>query len=188
MPDLTALLHFYQTIFSGRNGYVLSLLVCECLYSVSCATRKYPRIRPSWVIVLVGIAIYLTVGIRMPLLPLGALSVASTTLLIFFISVALQWAVLDITAWRALFNCTAAYLTQNLALNVYEILAYYAHTSGWGSILLEIGSKCLVYIGCYFVFAKKCQKRELNLSKVVLVQLLLTGIFISNFLFSWVRW
>lgn len=186
MPDLTALLHFFQTILSGQKGYVLSLLICEFLYSVSCAPRKYPRIRPSWVPVLAGIAVYLTVGFHMPHLPLGALSVASTTLLIFFISIVLQWAVLDITAWRALFNCTAAYLTQNLALNVYEILAYYAHTSGWGSVLLEIGSKCLVYVGCYFVFAKKCQNRELNLSKVVLVQLLLTGIFISNFLFSFI--
>lgn len=186
MPDLTALLHFCQTIFSGQKGYVLSLLICEFLYSVSCEPRKYPRIRPSWVIVLAGIAIYLTVGFYMPLLPLGDMSITLTTLLIFFISIALQWAVLDITAWRALFNCTAAYLTQNLALNVYEILAYYAHTSGWGSVLLEIGCKCLVYIGCYFLFAKKSQNRELNLSKVVLVQLLLTGIFISNFLFSFI--
>ena len=184
MPDSNALLSFLQETFSFRKDYVLCLLICEILYAIPGKLRKYPKLRPAWLTVPICLAAYLAAGLYLPLFNVGHLSVALTTLLIFLLSIFLQWAVLDISAWRALFNCTAAYITQNLALNVYEVIAHYAGTDGWASLLLKLAILCAVYTGCYFGFAKKYQSRELNLNKMVLIQLLLTGIFISNFLFS----
>ena len=186
MPDFDAILALIQEALSPRRDFVFCLLICELLYAISCKPRKYPWARPAWLPIPIGIALYLAVGLYLPLLPAEQLSVVLTTLLIFLISIGLQWASLDISAWQALFICTAAYTTQNLALNVYEVAAYLAGAEGWAGLLLKIGVTAGVYAACYFGFAKKCQYRELQLNKLVLIQLLLTNIFISNFLFSFV--
>ena len=186
MPFFDKLLELLESLFSYKRDYVLCLLICEILYSVSCKPRKYPRVKPDWLIIPIGMLAYLAAGLYLPQIPAGRLSVALNTLLIFFLSIALQWAVLDVSAWQALFNCTAAYATQNLALNVFEIAVYFTGAAGWPRMLLKIALTAGVYAACYFGFAKKCQNRELRLNKLVLIQLLLTSIFIANFLFSYV--
>ncbi len=187
MPAFDALLGFLQKIFSFRLDYVICLLICEILYSISSKPRKYPKVRPVWLPVFIGLLAYLAVGLYRPEIRVGQFTAAVNALLIFAASVALLWAVLDISAWRALFICTAAYTTQNLALNIYEVSVYVTGAAGWPQMLLKIGLTAGVYAACYLTFAKKCQKRELHLNKLVLIQLLLTTIFISNFLFSFVN-
>ena len=181
------MLGFLQKIFSFRLDYVICLLICEILYSISSKPRKYPKVGPVWLPVFIGLLAYLAVGLYLPTIQVGQFTAAVNALLIFAASAALLWAVLDISAWRALFICTAAYTTQNLALNIYEVSACVTGATGWPQMLLKIGLTAGVYAACYLTFAKKCQKRELHLNKLVLIQLLLTTIFISNFLFSFVN-
>ena len=179
-------LTFLRGFLYGRHDFALCLLICEILYSVSYRPREYPGVRPDWLPVPIGILIFLAIERYMPRIPAGQLSIVVTSLTIFFLSVVLLWAVLDMSGWQALFNCTAAYLTQNLWLNVYEILSHYAGLEAWADMLLKLGTACLVYAGCYLGFAKKYQNWELYLNKPELIQLLLTGIFVSNFLYSFI--
>ena len=186
MFDAASALGFLRKYVTGRNEYVLSLLICEILYSISSKPREYPGIRPCWLTVPISMGLYLMLGFNMPLIPAGHLSVTLTTLLVFFISILLQWTVLDISAWRVLFNSTAAYLTQNLALNVCELVIFFLHADGYLFILLKIVISCLVYTACYFGFVRPSSRHELNLNKPVLIQLMITGIGVSNFLFSFI--
>ena len=186
MPESDVLLTFLQSLFSFKQDYILCLLVCEILYAVPNRLRKIPGIRPGWLSVPAGILLYLAMGLYMPMIPAGSLSVALTALVVFLFSILLQWAVLDISAWRALFLCTAAYATQNLALNIYEVAVFLLGAEGWPRMLLKLGLTGLVYAACYFLFAKKCQNRELYLNKLELILLLLTTVFITNFMFSFV--
>ena len=186
MPESDVLLTFLQSLFSFKQDYILCLLVCEILYAVPNRLRKIPGIRPGWLSVPAGILLYLAMGLYMPMIPAGSLSVALTALVVFLFSILLQWAVLDISAWRALFLCTAAYATQNLALNIFEVAVFLLGAEGWPRMLLKLGLTGLVYAVCYFLFAKKCQNRELYLNKLELILLLLTTVFITNFMFSFV--
>lgn len=185
MEAIHAMGQFFHQVLSYRGDYVLSLLICEVLFSISAKPRRFPHLKPTWLLIPVAICAYLIFGLAMPLLPVGTLSVSLLTLMIFLMSLLLQWAVLDLSGWRVLFNSTAAYAMQNLGLNAFEVIAALLGVSGGIRFLLKIVVLSAVYASCYFVFARKTQRRELHLNKPVIIQLACMTILICNILFSY---
>ena len=176
-------LDWLTRLTTGRNNFVITILICELIYICPARPRTLRRL-PAWVLPAAGILLFLATGVFMPLIPAGPFAVTVTTLFIFALSLLIQRAVLEEDPWRILFNGTAAYATQNLALNVSELLILLLHADGWWKLLLHIGVYGLICLACYFLFARKARSRELHLNKGVVIQLFLVTICVSNFLFS----
>lgn len=168
---------------TGRNDFVITILLCEILYIFPSRPRTVRRL-PAWVLPVAGILLFLVIGFHMPMIPAGPITATINTLFIFALSLLIQKCVLEEDPWRILFYGTSAYATQNLALNLSELLVLVLQADGWWKLLLHIGVQGLTYLVCYFLFARKARSSDLHLNKGVLIQLLLITIFVSNFLFS----
>ncbi len=167
----------------GRNNFVITILLCEILYAIPARPRTIRRL-PAWVLPAAGILLFVAIGVNMPPILAGPISVAVTTLAVFALSLLIGCGVLEEDPWRILFNGTAAYATQNLALNLSEFLILVLQAAGWWKLLLHFGVQGMAYLACYYLFARKARSSELHLNKRVVIQLLLITVFISNFLFS----
>ena len=181
---MAGLLGFMEMLLAHKSAYIMGLIICEILFSIGSRFRKIPGVRLQWLPAALTIAVFAAGAYYMPLPHVGRYSVALQTLLIFGISILLQWCVLDLSFWHVLFHSIAAYASENLALNIYEIILFFADLTGWWKIAARLASMILVYSCCYFLFARKAQRQEIHIKKPVLIQLALITIFISNFLFS----
>ncbi len=181
------LLRFLNMLTNGRNGFILELFLCEMMFSYKSKHRKIFKI-PFAILFIVVYAAYAVASYFIPLFRTPSLM----SLTIFAISVLAAWAVFDVKINRILFNCVAGYAVQNLAVNVVNtcytiIFECGGFLTGWASFFVRLAIKLLIYVGCYFAFARKSMNAEMNIPKPRLYITSLLTIVVTSVLFSVVR-
>lgn len=158
-------------MISGKSGFVFEIAVCEILFAIGAKPRKYP-----WVTIPLALCAHILFGVLIPYFN-------RVTLVIFAVSILLQFAVLKLSMHRVIFNSVAAYATQNLSINIRSVLRCLIGWSGWVQILGVYLTDIIVYSLCYFIFAKKGQRDELHINYVYLYAISFLTIIITNILF-----
>lgn len=162
---------FFKYFVSGRSGFVFEIVICELLFAIGLKPRKY-----AWISIPLAVAIHLLFGLHVPYFN-------RVTLVIFALSILLQFAILKASIHRIIFNSVAAYATQSLALNLRSIIVILTGSSGWWSLLIAYLTDAVVYAICYFVFAKQAQNNELHVNYFYLYVIAFLTVFITNVLF-----
>ncbi len=160
-----------------RNGFVLELLICGIIFSFGSKPRRFWKIPPIITVVLCAAAFYF-VGRFFPKIPVPTLTGLTT----FILLVLFAWLALDEPFNRVLFNCAGAYAVQNLAINVREVFQYIVRLDGWPKSIVRMAITIAVYVACYFVFARKREKEDLNVSSISLYLVTLITIVIADVL------
>ncbi len=174
---------FFNIITLGSKGFTLDIFICEILFLGSLKLRKWKWKPLSYVIAAVSVIVHFVFGFNLPLLPVPGL----TPLLVFILSILLQWAIFDCSINRILFNSVAAYATQNLAVNVRSIILSFCKFGGWGRLALRIFLTLAVYVFAYFLYAKKTRHKEFNMSYWRLYVISFISVFTSCTLFAILR-
>lgn len=167
-------LRILQWFTGGRNGFVFELLICEIFYTIPAKPRKYP-----YLCIPAALAAYLLFGILVPYFN-------RVTLVIFAFSILLQWLIWKLPFNRVLFNSTAAYATQNLAVNLCSCLTSLGKLTPWGRMGIKLSVTLAVYLICYFVFARTGHKQELHIRYIYLYVICFLTVVITNILFWYV--
>lgn len=168
---MEGLLRAFQWCTDGRNGFVFQLLLCEILYLLPAKPRKFP-----FLLIPSAVAAYLLFGLLVPYFN-------RITLVIFVFSILLQWGVFKISFNRVLFNSTAAYATQNLAVDLCNCLDLLTGWRGWARMGMKLFVTLAVYLICYFVFAKRGRNQELHIRYAYLYVICLLTVIVTNLLF-----
>lgn len=179
---MTDFLDFLFSATLGRNGFVLELFICELLFTVPvrCRSRAYIRLPLS-------AAAYFAFGYFCPAIRLPYFTAILICLLIFALSIALQVFCFDLPFRRIVFNSSAAYILQNLTLNVKELFTI---VFGWGGVARFVGSTLItlaVFVAGYFLFARRSRGRETKVHAWWIIVISLFAIIICNMLFSFIN-
>lgn len=180
---MNKVLRFLYMISFGNRGFTLEILICEILFSVNLKLRKWKWKPLSYIIVALAVVIHLVFGFSLPLLPVPGL----TPLLVFILSILLQWAIFNCSINRVLFNSVAAYATQNLAVNIRDIIMSFCKFGGWGRFILRIFLTAAVYAFAYFVYARKVRRKEFNVGYWRLYVISFLSVFTSCTMFAILR-
>ncbi|MBP5242386.1 MAG: sensor histidine kinase [Clostridia bacterium] len=162
------------------------MAICEILFSLGAKPRKWFKI-PPWVTVTLAIILFLVFGWFFPYLEnIPTL----TATIVFLVSVLLQWAALDLSIHRVIFNSVGAYAVQNLGVNLRDLFFMLVDTGEWFSdariwavLFIRIAFVAVLYVACYFLFARQRQGKEQNIPYVRLYIISFITVFITNALF-----
>lgn len=180
---MDSVLRFINLITFGNRGFTIEIIICEVIFSIFSKFRKW-RWKPlSYILLVAAVAVLIAVGFSLPLLPIPAL----TPLIVFALSILLQWLVLNTPINRILFNSVAAYAVQNLAVNFRGFLMSFFELRGWGSFIVRTVLTAAVYVFAYFVFARKINRKELSISYIHLYIMSFVSVFITSVLFALMR-
>lgn len=114
---------------------------------------------------------------------IGSFTASMYCLIVFAVSIGLQQLCFRQSFKRTLFNSSAAYILQNLALIVSELCA--ATVEGKGYILLvQIPITAAVYVLYYFLFARRKGAKAHKINSLVIVLISLFSVLVSNVFFS----
>lgn len=167
---MNTLYDILRYIIIGKSGFVFEIAVCEILFASGSKFRKWP-----WLTVPAAIAAHLTFGLLVPYFE-------RVTLVIFVLSVLLQFAVLKQPFHRVVFNSVSAYATQNLAVNVFDFIRLLTKLTGWGMLLVKYAVDAAIYAACYFIFARKNRRTELHINYIYLGVVCVLTLLITNVL------
>lgn len=171
---------FINMITMGNKGFTLEILICEIMFSFPSKFRKWKWKPLSYIIAVLAVVVHFAVGFPMPLFKVPGLA----ALLIFAVSVLMQWIVFDTPVNRILFNSVAAYAVQNLAVNSRSFVLYFLPFTGWGRLISRILLTVAVYVFAYFFYAKRINKKELTVSYWHLYVMSFISVFVSSVLFA----
>lgn len=155
----------------GRSGFVFEIAICEILFSIPVKFRKWP-----WLTVPLALAAHFSFGLFVPYFN-------RVTLVIFALSVLLQWAIMQKSFHMVLFNSMAAYAVQNLGVNCVSIMRILTGLSGWGMLVVEYLTTIAVYAACYFIFARRGQREPLTMPHIVQYIICFFTVFITNIMY-----
>lgn len=168
---MEVLMRVLRYIISGRSGFVFEIAVCEILFAIGSKPRKWP-----WLTIPLAIVAHLLFGLLIPYFN-------RVSLVIFAVSILLQFAVLKLSIHRVIFNSVAAYATQNLAINIRTAIRCLTGWTGAMNIFIAFLTDAIVYTLCYFIFAKKGQRNELRINYFYLYAICFLTTFVTNVLF-----
>ena len=149
---MEVLMRVLRYIIFGQSRFVFEIAVCEILFAIGSKPRKWP-----WLTIPLAIVAHLLFGLLIPYFN-------RVTLVIFAVSILLQFAVLKLSIHRVIFNSVAAYATQNLAVNIRTAIRCLTGWTGGLNVLISFLTDAIVYALCYFIFAKKGQRNELRIN------------------------
>lgn len=171
---------FVNMLTFGNRGFAIDIVICEILFSLPLKLRKWKWKPLTYIILALALTVHFVIGFNMPLFKVPGLS----SLLIFAVSILLQWVILDMPINRILFNSAAAYAVQNLAVNFRSFLLSFVQFGGLGRLILRIAITLAVYAFAYFFFARKINRKELSVSYWHLYVMSFITVFISSVLWA----
>lgn len=166
----------------GRNGFVILLFIYELLFSFPLKPRK----KIKYFIPLIYAA-YLLFGLKMPFIPIssGVVKVIFNCFLIFVVSILVQWLCSDKSLKRTVFDCSAAYISQNLTLNVQEIIATLFKCKGLSRLITYFVVFAIVGGIIYYFLVYKNKDNEIMVNVWQIIVVVVTAVAASNVIFSY---
>lgn len=170
---------FLWTASHGLNGFVIELFICELIFTLPAKLRRY-----WYVTIPLSVVAYFAFGWIVRYIPFFGPSTASVyCIMIFSLSIGLQQLCFSQSLSRSLFNSSAAYILQNLALNLKEAITLKISVMGW-RVLTEIVVTAAVYVIYYFLFARRSKNKAVNLKTLYAVIIALVSVLVGNILFT----
>lgn len=176
------IISFFCKYTSGRNGFVILLFLYELLFSYPLKPRK----KIKYFLPLIYAA-YLLFGLKIPFIPFsnGVIRVILNCFLIFVVSISVQWLCLDKSLKRTVFDCSAAYIAQNLTLNVQEIFSALFKCSGLSRIIVYLVVFLIVAAAIYYFLVYKNKGNEIMVNAWQIIVVVITAVVASNVIFSY---
>lgn len=140
--------------------------------------------RRPYILVPLCIVLYFGAGWAIRYIPsMGVITASVYCIILFVFSLALQQICFRQSFKRTLFNSSAAYILQNLALNAEEAVTMFVDGRGW-KLLVMTAVIAAVYAFYYFVLIRRNCGKEVRLNSLSIVAIALFSVLVSNVLFS----
>lgn len=138
------------------HGYIFQILLAEILF-----TFKLKRRSHFWIRAIVGCVVYCFLSIIIPNF-IARYTSGLFSMIIFLLSVGLCEACFNSGFRNIIFCCVGAQLTQNLSYNIENLiyLPFAEKISYWGWFLISVVTTFIVYIVCYFLFARRLNSEQ----------------------------
>ena len=170
---------FLWSATHGLNGFIIQLFVCELLFTLPVKLRRRP-----YILVPLCIVLYFGAGWAIRYIPsMGVITASVYCIILFVFSLALQQICFRQSFKRTLFNSSAAYILQNLALNAEEAVTMFVDGRGWKLLVMALVIAA-VYAFYYFVLIRRNRGKEVRLNSLSIVAIALFSVLVSNVLFS----
>lgn len=170
---------FLAKATSSLNGFVIQLFICELLFAVPFRLRPHAR-----VLVPAGLILYFAVGWVVRYIPRMGLFTASVyCIIVFAVSVGVQQMCFDRSLKRNLFNSSAAYILQNLTLNICEVLTMPVPERNV-AVAVRIPISLAVYALYFFVLMRGTLGREIKINNINVVIISFISVLLSNVCFT----
>ena len=125
---------FLWSATHGLNGFIIQLFVCELLFTLPVKLRRRP-----YILVPLCIVLYFGAGWAIRYIPsMGVITASVYCIILFVFSLALQQICFRQSFKRTLFNSSAAYILQNLALNAEEAVTMFVDGRGWKLLVMAL--------------------------------------------------
>lgn len=185
MISMGNVLRFLNSISYGKNGFVLLLLLYETLYAFPFKPRNFGKIK--WYIALPFVyAAFICYGFFIPFIkfPIWQLTVIFNCILIFAVSVLASHLCFKRPFKRTIFDCSAAYISQNLTLNIQELICKLVRVSGWARLAIYFFVAAIAAVILFFAFVYKNRNNSIIVNTLQTMIVVIIASVASNVIFT----
>ena len=176
-------IEFLMSYTVGKNGFVIELFVCEALFILPAPCRKYP-----WLRIPLCVIAYFAYGFFCPYVPVVPyFRPILTCLLIFALSVVLQLICFSVSVKRIVFDSSAAYILQNLTLNVKELFLILTGLSGPAGFFAGLLIAVAMLVVVYLTLVRRTRRSEMRMDSMWVTVASLSSIFVCNVMFTFLN-
>lgn len=173
------IVEFLWSVTRGLDGFVIALFICELIFSLPAKLRRHARIT-----IPVSLVIYFAAGWVVRYIPwFGRFTPSVYCLIVFAVSIALQQLCFNQSFKITLFNSSAAYILQNLALNVKEAATAAIDDRVW-KLVTQIVIEIAVFVAYYFLLARRNKFKKAEITNFHIVVIALFSVLVSNIFFT----